>query len=114
MTTNTPCHEIELDPTARYMAQRLSQLPASIRKEVMEAVAEVVELFTATSTVLEAVATDKSQSHDSSEEERRKELEDHIVTLLYFYMHIRTQTARPRYAKLVDLRKQNPLDEARQ
>lgn len=108
MTTDTPCSETGIDPTARYMAQRLSQLPASIRAEVMEAVAEVMELFTATSTVLEAVATERGQSPGVSEEGRRKELEDHIVTLLYFYMHIRTQTARPRYANWMDLHTQNP------
>lgn len=87
MTPDPTDHETELDPTARYMAKRLSALSASIRAEVIEAVADVVDLFTNGSIFLEAVAAPKSRT--VSEGARRREVEYHVVMLLYFHARVR-------------------------
>lgn len=87
MTTDAYSTETEVDPTARYMGQRLSALPASIRAEVIEAVADVVDLFTNGSIFLEAVAARKVAA--VSEGARQREVEYHVVMLLYFHARVR-------------------------
>lgn len=98
MTPDPTDHETEIDPTARYMAKRLSALPDSIREEVIEVVAEVVDHFTKGSGFLEGVAASKALGELA--EVRRQRVEEDILLLLYVYAHNRLEPLRQRLAPL--------------
>lgn len=100
MTPDLTDREMQLDPTARYMAKRLSALPDSIREEVIERVAEVVDFFTEGSVFLEGVTAPPAAVNP--EEARRQKVEEHILFLLYIYAHNRTEAIRQRFAPLME------------
>lgn len=102
-STNT-----ELDPTAHYMAQRLSALPPSIREEVIEAVAEVVDFFTGAAKVLEEFGSHLRSSPSGSEEAHQLQKEFYIATFMSMYAQSALNAARYRYQSGATANEPNP------
>lgn len=110
MTTDPDTHSTnsEIDPTARYMAQRLSALPASIREEVIEAVAEVVDFFTGAGNVLEEFGSHLRSSPAGSDEAHRLQKEYYIATFMSMYAQSAVNAARHRYQTGATASEPNP------
>jgi hypothetical protein len=94
--------ETALDPTTLYMAKRLSALPASIREEVIEVVAEVVDAFTDSRAVLDCLARQRCQGLVLSEQARSILKRYHLAMFLGIHTHFVVQGAIQQYQTVMN------------